>query len=145
MAENRQAVGRTVARLRDERGWTQPQLFERSGVSIATIRNTEKGKGKRGRRTLEDLSKAFGKPRNYLSEILEGRQPPERAEDIAAEQPSQDFLDMLDGILVKRLTEIVVPHLNQIEHRLHAHPDVAYGASRSPEVQVGPMHGDRDS
>lgn len=145
MAKDWQAVGRTVTRLREEHGWTQPKLFEHSGVSIATIRNTEKGIGNRGRRTLEDLSKAFGKPRNYLSEILDGREPPEIAEGTAAEPVSQDFLDMLDGILVKRLTEIVVPHLNQIEHRLHAYPDVAYGTSRSPGIDVGPIHGKHDS
>ncbi len=145
MAEDWQAVGRTVTRLRAEHGWTQPKLFEHSGVSIATIRNTEKGIGKRGRRTLEDLSKAFGKPRNYLSEILDGHQPPEIAEGAATELASPDVLDMLDGLLVRRLTEIVVPHLNQIEHRLHAHPDVAYGSSRSPGVDVGPIHGKHDS
>jgi hypothetical protein len=78
---------------------------------------------------MEDLSKAFGRPREYLSEILAGRQPAEKAEQSAAEPAPQAFLDMLDGILVKRLRELVVPHLNEIEHQLHR-------IGRSPEIRV---------
>jgi transcriptional regulator with XRE-family HTH domain len=113
-----QQVGRSVEKLRAELGWTQLELANRSGVSLATIRNTEHATGRRSRRTLEDLSAALGKPRDYLSEILTGLPAAHRAGP--AEPGTQTLLDQLDDILVKRLTELVVPHLNHIERQLHA-------------------------
>jgi transcriptional regulator with XRE-family HTH domain len=113
VVENWQEVGKGVERLRNERGWTQTELSKRSSVSVATIRNTEHARGKRSRRTLEDLSRALDRPRDYFSEILSGPQPAGSAE--VAEPGPQAFLDMLDSILVNRLMELVVPHLSQIE------------------------------
>jgi hypothetical protein len=109
-------------------------------VSVATIRNTEYGIGRRSRHTLEDLSKAFGESKNYLRKILVGQRPPDKAEDAAAEPAPQAFLDMLDDILVKRLRELVVPHLNQIEHQLHVRPDIMYRTSPAAEVRVDSTH-----
>jgi transcriptional regulator with XRE-family HTH domain len=121
MVENWRAVAESIERLRKERGWTQIELGERSGVSAATIRNAEHVVGKRSRRTMEDLSRAFGLPRDYLNEILTGHPATELApiEQPQAETGPQAFLSMLDRLLVKRLTELVVPHLNQIERQLH--------------------------
>jgi DNA-binding XRE family transcriptional regulator len=67
-----EAVGNSIKALRDEHGWTQQELSERSGVSLATIRNTERALGRRTRRTLEDLSRALRVPEGYLSDILTG-------------------------------------------------------------------------
>jgi transcriptional regulator with XRE-family HTH domain len=116
-AGNWEEVGRSVESLRNERGWTQTDLSMRSGVSLATIRNTEHAIGSRSRRTLEDMSRALGRPRDYLSEILEGPHPAGNAE--AIEPGPQAFLDLLDDMLVTRLRELVVTHLNQVERQLH--------------------------
>lgn len=70
MAQNWQEVGTSIKTLREQRGWTQQELSERSGVSVATIRNTEHGIGKRSRRTLQDLSMAFDRRADYLTDIL---------------------------------------------------------------------------
>lgn len=118
---NWEEVGRSVERLRSERGWTQAELSARSGVSLATIRNTEHAIGSRSRRTLEDMSRALGRPRDYLSQILAGPHPPGNAE--AIEPGPQAFLDMLDDMLVTRLRELVVTHLNQVERQLHGLPE----------------------
>jgi transcriptional regulator with XRE-family HTH domain len=73
MTGNWQEVGRRIRTLREELRWTQQELSERSGVSIATIRSTEHAVGSRTRRTLQDLSMAFGHRTDYLSDILDGR------------------------------------------------------------------------
>lgn len=118
MAGGWKAVGEAVGALRYQRGWTQAQLSERSAVSVATIRSTERADGMRSRRTLEDISMALGLPKNYLSEILAGHQPAHQFPERETTDPS--FLDMVDEILVKRLKELVMPHLNQIERQLDA-------------------------
>jgi transcriptional regulator with XRE-family HTH domain len=119
MVENWWAIAESIARLRDERGWTQSELSARSGVSVATIRNTERAIGRRSRRTMQDLSRALGMPKDYLSEILTGRQPAGTADQVPSEPGPHACAGVLDDIVVKRLTELVVPHLNQIERQLH--------------------------
>lgn len=54
-------IGRNVARMRAERGWTQSELSRRSGVSQSFISDLEGGR--RGKATTEvaaSLAKAFG-------------------------------------------------------------------------------------
>lgn len=135
MAEGWRAVGDEVVELRKQRGWTQEELSKRSDVSLATIGKTERAEGSRTDRILRDLSEAFDKPKNYLSEIFAGRRPPEKFEEAATKVGSQEFRDMLDEILVQRLSELVVPHLNQIEHQLHVRPDIMHGTGATAEVR----------
>jgi hypothetical protein len=68
---------------------------------------------------MQDLSRALGMPKDYLSEILTGRQPVETADQVPPEPGPHACVGVLDDLLVKRLTELVVPHLNQIERQLH--------------------------
>lgn len=52
-----------IKALRKERGWTQEQLAERTGISLASIKLYESGKGipsKRSNGTLEILATEFG-------------------------------------------------------------------------------------
>lgn len=119
-AQNWPQVARAMQRLRKERGWSKAELSRRSSVSENTIRDIECARGKPRRRTLEDLSRALGRPKNYLGEILAGRQPTSTAD--AAGPGSQAFLDMLDNLLVKRLTEL------------------AAGAAPAPGRMLAPRH-----
>jgi transcriptional regulator with XRE-family HTH domain len=117
MNGNWQEVGRSIERLRDERGWTQTELSERSGVSVATIRNTEHARGKRSRRTMEDLSRAFGRPKDHLREILVGRQPGDRLEA---------------GVPRRRVTEIPREDIDWFaQHGLVADADAAWELARA--------------
>jgi transcriptional regulator with XRE-family HTH domain len=70
-----QKVGDCIKTLRTELGLTQQELSERSRVSLATIRNTERAIGKRTSRTLQDLSLALGKDTDYLRDILTAPAP----------------------------------------------------------------------
>lgn len=135
MAGGLKAVGEAVAALRYQRGWTQAQLSERSAVSVATIRSTERGFGMRSRRTLEDISTALGMPKNHLSEILAGHQAVQKADEPVTTETW--FLDKVDQVLMKRLMEIVVPHLNQIERQLNE-------SSASVRVGAEPAHEDNN-
>jgi DNA-binding transcriptional MocR family regulator len=63
-------VAKSIKTLRDEHGWTQRELSERSGLSVATIINAEHAAGGRDRCTLEALSLALGRHADYLRDIL---------------------------------------------------------------------------
>lgn len=139
MAGGLKAVGEAVAALRYQRGWTQAQLSERSAVSIATIRSTERADGMRSRRTLEDISVALGMPKNHLSEVLAGHQPPGETSEQVTTEPW--FLNKVDEILMKRLMELVVPHLNQIERQLNTQ---ASGSSGSVGAGAKSAHEDNN-
>lgn len=71
------AMGWHVRALREGRGWLQETLARKADVSVATIRALENHvPGRRQTsRTLEKLSRAFQRPRNYLSEYLENVRP----------------------------------------------------------------------
>ena len=57
------SAGERIKELRKERGWTQFQLAEKTGISLASIKLYESGKGipsERSNGTLETLATTFG-------------------------------------------------------------------------------------
>lgn len=99
-ADNWRDVAASITRLRNEHGWTQQELSARSGVTQATIRNAEHARGKRSHRTMENLSRALGRPKDYLSEVLAGHHP----EDTAAPGPGEP--DALAPVQLLNLLDI---------------------------------------
>jgi transcriptional regulator with XRE-family HTH domain len=74
MTVNWQEAARIIKTLRKERGWTQQELSDHSGVSVAVIRYTENITGHRrpASRTLKDLLTALGSDAGFLTGILAG-------------------------------------------------------------------------
>jgi transcriptional regulator with XRE-family HTH domain len=56
----REAVGRTLHRLRADRGWTLRLLSERSGLSVAFLSEIERGLKEPSGSVLTQLAAAFG-------------------------------------------------------------------------------------
>jgi|RhiMetdeSRZDD1v2_1073273.scaffolds.fasta_scaffold3049447_1 transcriptional regulator with XRE-family HTH domain len=64
--------GERVAQLRDERGWTQKELAERTGVQYETINRIENGKHTAPRvHVLVALARALGTTTDYLCGMYE--------------------------------------------------------------------------
>ena len=64
------AVAQVVSKRMQERGITQRELSESSGVSVATLRKIQRGADQaRNRSTLANLSRALGFPDDYLWKI----------------------------------------------------------------------------
>ncbi len=79
---------RRIATLREERGWSQEELAERSGISVRTIRNLELGWVQNPRRSSVDrLAGALGVEREHDDRLAaaaeqvrwRGPQPPPAA------------------------------------------------------------------
>jgi transcriptional regulator with XRE-family HTH domain len=83
-------------------GWRQRDLAERSGVSLATIREIQRRTVERRRspRTLESLSAALGWPPGHLAAVLRGEAPPE-----SADRGRDNALSRLDRV-ERRLDDI---------------------------------------
>jgi transcriptional regulator with XRE-family HTH domain len=69
-------------------GWLQRDLADRSGVSLATVREIQRHSTERRRspRTLESLSSALGWPPGHLTAVLHGEavsEPADRGRDNA--------------------------------------------------------------
>lgn len=64
-----ESIGRVIAELRKERGWSQAQLAERSGVSQQTIGEIETRGGGRFE-TVRRLAKALRVPLARLDKLL---------------------------------------------------------------------------
>lgn len=77
MAEDWSAVARAVNQRVDELGMNQRTLAARAQVSSAIIREIQQNKIQRRRnaKTLEALSVALNWPPEYLSAVLDGRNP----------------------------------------------------------------------
>lgn len=60
--ERHRELGRRVARLRRERGWTQPDLAHRAGVSIGTISRLERGAHEGRAHTIRQVAAALEVP-----------------------------------------------------------------------------------
>jgi transcriptional regulator with XRE-family HTH domain len=73
VTDNWDAVAEAVRGRANELGLTQKDLAARSGVSESTIRSIMKNyrPRKRGRHTLEDLSKGLQWPAHYLARLLD--------------------------------------------------------------------------
>jgi transcriptional regulator with XRE-family HTH domain len=64
------AVAQLVNKRMQERGITQRELAERSGVSVATLRKIQHGTDQaRNRSTLANLSRALGWPEQHLWQV----------------------------------------------------------------------------
>ncbi len=90
MGEDWATVAREVNRRADSLGLRQKDLAERSGVSLAIIREIQQNKTQRRRnpRTLEALSVALQWHPQHLSALLAGIKPPDAApEAIPAGDP----------------------------------------------------------
>lgn len=59
-------VARRVRLLREERGWTTPELGRRAGLGRATVFRVENGEREPAASTLEALAKALGVSVNAL-------------------------------------------------------------------------------
>lgn len=120
------ALGRHLRTLRRQRGWSQANLRDKSGVSEVTIRSIESNyqtTKRRSRSTLVALSQAFGLSNDYF-ENYHANPPPEdlRRHDEAVEAVlHQSILDvMARGMqeILARINETVVPRLDRIEAQL---------------------------
>lgn len=77
MAKNWAGVARAINARMDELKLTQQDVASRAGVAIQTVRELQHNlvERKRTPRTLEVVSEALELPRNYLSAVLNGRDP----------------------------------------------------------------------
>jgi transcriptional regulator with XRE-family HTH domain len=73
-------VARVVNDQMAERGMTQRDLAERSGVSVATLRKIQGGgEQQRTRATLASISRALGFPDDHLWRVSQGASDPGQA------------------------------------------------------------------
>ncbi len=111
MAEDWQAVGEAINARMAELPMSQRDLADRSAVSIATIREIQRGSTARRRsaRTLGALSEALGWPEGYLRAVLTGRVPPAGSAAEKSDGQLDLVLSRLDQIHgeVRRLAEAV--------------------------------------
>src|SRR5215468_8597416 len=79
VSDNWAAVSREVNSRAAELGLKQRELAERSGVSLAIVREIQQDKVHRNRnpRTLEALSVALQRHPQHLTAVLAGKTPPE--------------------------------------------------------------------
>lgn len=111
MPDNWRAVGDRITERLDNLGMQQKGLAANSNVSVATIREIQRGKSRhRNPRILQDISAALEWPEGYLEEVLHGRQPsPEspEPEPAAPESEPSDFLAKLAVVLERRIGRVV--------------------------------------
>lgn len=78
--------GYYIKKLREDRGWSQAKLADRSGLGRGHIARIEGGGYiNPSRKTFEGLAKAFGMTTTQLAQIIDGKEsiiPKERPEDI---------------------------------------------------------------
>ena len=81
MSEDWAAVAAAINERMSGLGWRQRDLAERSGVSLATVREIQRHSIERRRspRTLQSLSSALGWPAGHLAAVLDGRMQVEPA------------------------------------------------------------------
>lgn len=91
MAEDWAAVAKAINQRVDELGMSQRTLAERAQVSSAIIREIQQNKIQRRRntKTLEALSVALNWPAEYLSAVLDGREPAEVISRQLADVPNR--------------------------------------------------------
>lgn len=79
MSEDWAAVAVAISERLSGLGWRQRDLAERSGVSLATVREIHRHSVERRRspRTLASLSSALGWPPTHLTAVLSGEATPE--------------------------------------------------------------------
>lgn len=99
MGEDWAAVAREVNRRADSLGLRQKDIAERSGVSLAIIREIQQNKTQRRRnpRTLEALSVALQWHPQHLSAVLAGIEPPDAVSESA--RPADPVAAALDTVI----------------------------------------------
>ena len=70
-----QALGDKIRELRTARGWSQPRLFQESGVSVTTISRLEKRRYAPQDRTVRDLARALDVPAEELLDLPRPKEP----------------------------------------------------------------------
>jgi transcriptional regulator with XRE-family HTH domain len=105
-------VGDAITARLDQKSMQQSELADRSGVSVATIREIQGGKERRrAPRVLRDISLALGWSADYLTALLHGREPeaeaPETHEAQAPDPDASAFLNKLAVVLEHRIGNVV--------------------------------------
>ena len=88
-------VAKVVNDRMEERGITQRELAERSGVSVATLRKIQGGREQqRTRATLANVSRALGFTDDYLWRVSHGDTPDSAGTDNGLPQVRADLADL---------------------------------------------------
>ena len=99
-------VAKVVNDRMAERGITQRELAERSGVSVATLRKIQGGgEQQRNRATLANVSRALGLPDDYLWRVSQGDQPTAAGSDKGLSEVRAELADLA------RRVEVLESHL----------------------------------
>lgn len=127
MSDDWAAVARAINQRVSELGLRQYELAERSQVSQAMVREIQQNKvqRRRGTRTLEALSIALEWHPDYLTAVLESRNPPAPGDPVTS--PEEDIRTRL-ALIERRLRDIT--------HRLDTLPaNIAevIGSDRDPQ------------
>jgi len=110
VAANWTAVGEAIDDRLAELDMQQKELAARSGVSVATIREIQRGKERRrSPRLLRDISAVLWPDNNnHLEDMLHGRQPvPQSLGTGAPDSEPSAFLAKLAFILERRIGSVV--------------------------------------
>ncbi|MCX2729495.1 XRE family transcriptional regulator [Saccharopolyspora sp. NFXS83] len=104
MSEDWASVAKAINERVNALGWRQRELADRSRVSQAIVREIQHHTVERRRsaRTLESLSTTLGWHPQHLDAVLNGRTPPEQAEDTSRGDSLASRLDAVED----RLAEI---------------------------------------
>lgn len=133
MAANWTAVGKEIARRLGELDMQQKELAAASGVSVATIREIQRGKERRRNpRVLRDISAALWPGNsNHLKDILQGRQPDQQSHgtEVSDSEPAA-FLAKLAFVLENRIGRVV---------------DVIYNNDADIDITIEIRHSPRES
>lgn len=132
----RKKMGQHLRTLRKRRGWTQEELCEKSGVSVPTIRAIERdyppGR-QRSKSTLMALSRAFGLPDDYLSDYQVN--PRSEESDDTRHFPLTPSEERLNDIINTRLSELIVPRLDNIDRQIRTLVDIL-STGKAVEVNI---------
>jgi DNA-binding XRE family transcriptional regulator len=106
--------GERLAALRKKRGWTQPQLAERLGITVMMVTYLERRAKNPTAKTIEQIAHVFGVPVNALlgsaTIISNGAHkpgPPSRLEELTGQLArlprgkQKTVVEMLEGFLHK--------------------------------------------
>lgn len=106
---NWEAVARAVNDRMTERGISQRELAERSGVSPATLRQIQQGVPRqRSRSTLAAISRALGFPDDRLREVSMDGRPTEERRAVDASPVSELRRELTD---LRKRVETLEAHL----------------------------------
>lgn len=101
MGEDWTAVAKAISARASELDLRQKDLAERSGVSLAIIREIQQDRIQRRRnpRTLEALSGALGWHPQHLAAVLHGEEPPNRGATAGQASSPDRVVVLLDAIV----------------------------------------------